>query len=226
MGKNVLVVVAHPDDEVLGCGATIAQHARSGDRVFLIVMADGVSARDGVTVADQTLRSCALQTSSDVLGVAQVTRFDYPDNQLDSVPLLTLVQKLEAKIAEFRPHIIYTHFHGDLNIDHQRTHSAVMTACRPLPDLSVCEIYGFEVLSATEWSTPHIQTFSPTVFIDVTNYLPLKLAALEAYAAEMRPVPHSRSIQHAEILARHRGYCVGLESAEAFVTYRVIKRGN
>lgn len=226
MNKNVLVVVAHPDDEVLGCGATIAQHAALGDRVYLIVMTDGVSARSGVAEADQTLRSNALKLSNNILGVSKVTCFDFPDNQMDSVPLLTLVQTLELEIMKFRPHIIYTHFHGDLNIDHQRTHNAVITACRPLPDSSVSEIYGFEVLSATEWSPSQDRTFSPTVFIDIKNYLPLKLSALEAYAAEMRSAPHSRSIRHAEILARHRGYSVGLEAAEALVTYRVIKKGN
>jgi N-acetylglucosamine malate deacetylase 1 len=226
MRRNILVVVAHPDDEVLGCGATIARHADSGDCVRLIVMADGVTARSGVVSGAHALRAAALTKASEILGISQVTGFEFPDNQLDSIPLLTLVQKLEVEIAEFKPQIVYTHFHGDLNIDHQRTHSALMTACRPLPDSSVGEIYGFEVLSATEWSTPQPQPFSPNVFIDISKYLPKKRAALEAYAAEMRSVPHSRSIEHAEILARHRGYCVGLQAAEAFVAYRLIKRGH
>ncbi len=226
MRRNILVVVAHPDDEVLGCGATIARHADSGDCVHLVVMADGVTARSGVVSGDHALRAAALTKASEILGISRVTGFEFPDNQLDSIPLLTLVQKLEAEIAEFKPQIVYNHFHGDLNIDHQRTHSAAMTACRPLPDSSVREIYGFEVQSATEWSTPQLQPFSPTLFIDISNYLPHKLAALEAYSAEARPVPHSRSIEHVEILARHRGHCVGLEAAEAFVAYRVIKRGD
>lgn len=226
MNKNVLIVAAHPDDEVLGCGATIARHAESGDHVHLIVMADGVTARNDMIAGDQDLRVSALEKSSIILGIKKITCLQLPDNQLDTIPLLDLVQKLEAEIAKFNPHIIYTHFHGDLNIDHQRTHNAVITACRPLPQSTVCEIYGFEVLSATEWSIPQVDSFSPTVFNSIARFLPKKLTALEAYALEMRAIPHSRSIAHAEILARHRGYCVGLEAAEAFVPYRVIKRDN
>lgn len=142
---------------------------------------------------------------------------------MDSVPLLEIVQKLEPIIEEIRPTVICTHHHGDLNIDHRLTHAAVMTACRPIPGSFVREIYGFEVLSSTEWATTRESPFLPNYFVDISQQLQTKLKALEAYAEEMREVPHSRSIQHAEVLARHRGFGIGVDAAEAFEVYRIIR---
>lgn len=141
---------------------------------------------------------------------------------MDSVPLLEIVQKLEPIIREVQPSVVYTHHHGDLNIDHRLTHAAVMTACRPVPGSSVREIYGFEVLSSTEWATQKSLSFLPDYFVDITHQLRIKLDALGVYAEEMRNPPHSRSMAHAEVLAHHRGYSVGVDAAEAFEVYRII----
>jgi LmbE family N-acetylglucosaminyl deacetylase len=141
---------------------------------------------------------------------------------MDSVPLLDIVQDLEPLIQRIAPRLVYTHHHGDLNIDHQMTQRAVMTACRPQPGRSVKEIYGFEVLSSTEWALPQHAPFLPNFFIDISTHLPSKLQALAAYGEEMQLAPHSRSLEHIEFLARHRGHSMGLKAAEAFVVYRII----
>ena len=220
--KKILVVAAHPDDEALGCGGTIARHAIEGDLVHLVLMADGVYSRSNITSEDFERRMAALKSAQSILGISSVDYLGLPDNRMDSIQLLDIVQKLEPIIENKQPTIVYTHHHGDLNIDHRITHEAVMTACRPMPNFSVKEIYGFEVMSSTEWASPIHSTFIPSFFVDISKQLPIKIKALEAYAEEMRSVPHSRSIKHIEVLARHRGYSIGVEAAEAFEVYRVI----
>jgi len=219
----VLVVAAHADDEALGCGGTIAWHVSEGDSVHLVVMADGVNSRSSATVADAEQRNHALYKAQKILGISSIECFGFLDNKMDSIPLLDIVKPLEAAICNIQPSVIYTHHHGDLNVDHQVTHKAVMTACRPIPRSSVKEIYGFEVLSSTEWATPQQYPFIPNLFIDISVELMTKMNAIDAYDKEMRSVPHSRSRTHVELLAKHRGYCVGVDAAEAFMTYRILK---
>jgi LmbE family N-acetylglucosaminyl deacetylase len=221
--KTVLVVAAHADDEALGCGGTIARHVEEGDAVHLVLMADGVHSRSESSETDLARRIEASKRAQSILGASSSQSLELPDNKMDSVPLLEIVQKLEPILAEIQPSVIYTHHHGDLNVDHRLTYAAVMTVCRPVPDLSVREIYGFEVLSSTEWSTQQTSPFLPDYFVDITQQLRTKLDALEAYAEEMRKLPHSRSMSHAEVLAHHRGYSVGVDAAEAFEVYRIIR---
>ena len=221
--KTVLVVAAHADDEVLGCGGTIARHVEEGDTVHIVLMADGVYSRKESSETDFARRIMASKRAQSILGVSFSQSLELPDNKMDSVPLLEIVQTLEPILAEIQPSVIYTHHHGDLNIDHRLTHDAVMTVCRPVPNLSVREIYGFEVLSSTEWATKQNSPFLPDYFVDITRQLQTKLDALEAYAEEMRKPPHSRSIAHAEALAHHRGYSIGVDAAESFEVYRIIR---
>ena len=141
---------------------------------------------------------------------------------MDSVPMLGVVQALEPIVRKIQPERVYTHHHGDLNVDHRVTHQAVLTACRPLPGSSVREILAFEVISSTEWATPGLAPFIPHALVDISAYLPKKLEALAAYELEMRPAPHSRSVEHIEALARHRGNSVGVEAAEGFEVVRMI----
>ena len=221
--KTVLVVAAHADDEALGCGGTIARHVQEGDAVHLVLMADGVHSRRGSSESDLARRIEASKLAQSILGVSSSQSLELPDNKMDSIPLLEIVQKLESILEEIQPSIIYTHHHGDLNVDHRLTHAAVMTACRPLPDSSVREIYGFEVLSSTEWAIQQTSPFLPDYFVNIAQHLRTKLDALEAYAEEMRNPPHSRSMAHVEVLAHHRGYSVGVHAAEAFEVYRIIR---
>jgi LmbE family N-acetylglucosaminyl deacetylase len=218
-----LVVAAHPDDEILGCGGTVARHVAEGDSVKLLIMTDGVSSRLITKQLDKINRTKALKSAAKILGVQNSVQFNLPDNQMDTVPLLEIVKTIEPIIQKERPDIVYTHHAGDLNVDHRKTLAAVLTACRPQPSLSVRQIYGFEILSSTDWSAPQTNQFSPNLFVDISNYLKTKLKALKAYKKEMKPAPHSRSYQHVEILARHRGNSIGFYAAEAFMIIRDLR---
>jgi len=222
MAKNVLVVAAHPDDEVLGCGGTIARHVQDGDTVSVVYMADGVTSRSDSTRDARAERQQASVAAQNILGISHCCSLAYSDNRLDSYPLLELVQELEVLIRRFAPEVVYTHHAGDLNVDHRVTHAAVLTACRPMPLASVREIYAFEVVSSSEWN-PGAIPFVPQVFVDISGFMEKKRLALNAYAVEMRKLPHSRSIEHLEALCVHRGYSVGLPCAEAFMLLRAIK---
>jgi len=223
MNKRILVVAAHADDEALGCGGTICRHVVDGDLVYLVLMADGVHSRAESSEVDFVRRIEASRRAQSILGILFSQSLELPDNKMDSVSLLEIVQRLEPIIEEIQPSIVYTHHHGDLNMDHRLTHAAVMTACRPVPGSSVREIYGFEVLSSTELATQQSSPFLPDYFVDITQQLRTKLDALEAYSEEMRKPPHSRSLAHAQVLAHHRGYSIGVDAAEAFEVYRIIR---
>ncbi len=228
---DVLVIAAHPDDEALGCGGTIVRYAAEGYSVHLAFLADGVGARDepGTELAQQQRealdrRRAAARKAAEILGAASVSFDDLPDNQLDSVPLLDITQRVEALIAEHVPSIVITHHAGDLNIDHRRVHQAVMTACRPQQGHPVRTLLAFEVPSSTEWQPPGSgSAFEPNWFVDISDTLAAKHAALEAYHEEMRDWPHPRSLEAVEHLARWRGATVGCEAAEAFVLLRQLR---
>jgi LmbE family N-acetylglucosaminyl deacetylase len=222
--KIVLVVAAHSDDEALGCAGTIAKHVASGDKVHVLFMTDGISSRHVVNhKMVERERQNSAQKAAAILGTTSIQTLNFPDNKMDSVPLLDITQVLEEVILKIQPEIIYTHHVGDLNVDHQITSKAVMTACRPQPDFCVKEIYVFEVLSSTEWNTPGVEFFSPNVFIDITDYIDLKKQVLEVYSEEMRQSPHSRSVDNALRLNALRGNSVGVDYAEAFELIRMIR---
>ena len=221
MSKVVLIVAAHADDEALGCGGTIARHVAEGDCVHVVFLADGVSSRQGADSTKLERRLVASEQARQILGILTTTFLGLPDNRLDSLALIDIVQPLEIVISKINPVVIYTHHYGDLNVDHRIAHQAVMTACRPSPESKVKEIYTFEVMSSTEWSSVGILPFLPTLFVDISEYLNIKLKSLDAYEMEMRQPPHSRSIAHTTVLARHHGYCVGMVAAEAFMVIRL-----
>lgn len=223
MSKTILVVAAHADDEALGCGGTIARHVAEGDIVHAVFLADGVSAREGSDSHELAQRLVATEQARQVLGIATTTFLGLPDNRLDSLPLIEIIQPLERVICQINPQIIYTHHYGDLNIDHRIAHQAIMTACRATPESSVKEIYTFEVMSSTEWSSVGLAPFLPNLFIDISAYMTIKLQALESYGLEMRPAPHSRSVAHLNYLARHRGHSVGVAAAEAYMVMRMLR---
>jgi N-acetylglucosamine malate deacetylase 1 len=221
INKTVLVIAAHSDDEALGCSGVISKHVSKGDSVHLLFMTDGVTSRSESEDSDNRLTSAL--NASKILRVASFANFNFPDNKMDSVSLLDIVKEVENKISEIQPEIIYTHHIGDLNVDHQTTHKAVVTACRPQSNFCVKEIYAFEVLSSTEWQTPNIMPFSPNVFIDITEYIDIKKQVLEIYSEEMRQPPHSRSIDNALRLNALRGNSIGVDYAEAFELIRMIR---
>ncbi len=224
MTKIVLVIAAHADDEVLGCGGTISRHVGEGDIVYTVIMADGVSSRKENDRKEILDRTAAAERAREILGVKKNYYLEFPDNKMDSICMLEIIQRLESIVEEIRPNIIYTHHRGDLNVDHVVTHQAVLTACRPIPGSCVEAIYAFEIMSSTEWAAPQVSPFLPNHYVDITNYLMKKRSALQEYNIEMREQPHSRSIQNLMALAHFRGNTMGVNSAEAFITIRTIKK--
>ena len=225
---SILVVAAHPDDEVLGCGASIAKWTEAGEEVHVVILAEGVTCRDSVRNPESRIEKLSAleksaQSAGKTLGVSSVRLLNFPDNRMDSVDRLEVIKIVEEQIKLVKPETVVTHHTGDVNIDHQITHQAVVTACRPQPRESVRRLLVFEVPSSTEWQPPSSAlAFQPNWFEDVSGTINRKLQALEAYSSEMRPWPHSRSMQTVEHLARWRGASVGVEAAEAFMLLREV----
>jgi N-acetylglucosamine malate deacetylase 1 len=224
--RRIAAIVAHADDEVLGCGGTLRRHVLAGDEVWVVILADGETSREiGPGGADAVARrEAAAHGAASALGVQHVAIHRFPDNRLDTQALLDIVKVIEGHIDEVAPDTIYTHHAGDLNLDHRCVHQAVVTACRPQPGSGVETLLFFEVASSTEWQTPgSAPAFLPNWFVDVSSTLDAKLKALEAYGDEMREWPHPRSYQGVTHLARWRGAMVGCDAAEAFVLGRRIE---
>jgi N-acetylglucosamine malate deacetylase 1 len=227
--SRVLVVAAHPDDEVLGCGGTAARLVTEGHEVHFAILGEGMTSRHPQrTDADAkqltTLRQQA-HAAAEKVGVKNVVLRALPDNRLDTVPLLEVVKLVEDLVDRVKPEVIYTHHAGDLNIDHGVIHRAVLTATRPLAGQPVLEIYAFEVPSSTEWAFQRIEpSFRPNVFVDITRTIEAKIAAMECYETEARTFPHPRSPEALRALATRWGSVVGCAAAEAFELVRSVRR--
>jgi LmbE family N-acetylglucosaminyl deacetylase len=226
--STILVVAAHPDDEVLGVGATAARRAASGDTVHLAILGEGVTSRAPDRAGAHPAAVAALQDDAravaGMLGAKSVVFGALPDNRFDTVALLDIVKRVEAWVRELVPEIVYTHHPGDLNVDHRLTFQAVLTATRPVPGCRVREVYAFEIPSSTEWAFGRLAApFSPTVFEDVASTIELKVACLERYRAEHRPFPHPRSGEALLATARRWGSVAGLPYVEAFELIRAVR---
>jgi LmbE family N-acetylglucosaminyl deacetylase len=220
--QSVLVVAAHPDDEALGCGGTLARLASRGANICVLLLGEGPTARSGGAEVKRGATTSALAAAT-VLGIRDVRFAALPDNRFDSVPLLDLCQKIEAVGREIDPDLVLTHHAGDLNIDHGLAARAALTAFRPLPGSKNRCVLGFEILSSTEYNPPGLgPAFQPNLYVDITDHLGAKQKALETYGSEMRPWPHPRSHEAVEHLARLRGSHCGCKAAEAFILYRTI----
>jgi LmbE family N-acetylglucosaminyl deacetylase len=226
--NTALVIAAHPDDEVLGCGGTIARLSAEGWAVHVHIVAEGSTSRDDVRdVAKHSanlseLREAA-RTANALLGAASLAFSEMPDNRMDGIELLDIVKLVDSDVQRLRPQLVLTHHAGDVNIDHRIIHDAVIAACRPQPGHSVRELLFFEVASSTEWRPPSSGIpFAPDTYFDISAFLAKKSEALRAYQTEMRPFPHARSIEAVEALARWRGASVGCAAAEAFILGRRI----
>jgi LmbE family N-acetylglucosaminyl deacetylase len=220
---TVLAIVAHPDDEVLGAGGTLARHAARGDQVHFLFLADGTASR-GADERAVARRIQAARSAASALGAFEPSFLQFPDNRLDQIDLLDIVQAIVPVIEKVAPGTIYTHHAGDLNIDHVLCYRAVLTVCRPTSHSSVRRIYGMEIPSSTEWGSPDAASaFLPTRFVDISATAGSKRRALEAYAEELRPFPHPRSFEALDALAAWRGASAGLTAAEAFTVIREIE---
>jgi len=221
--STVVVFAAHPDDDILGCGGTIAKLTQEGSKVHIVFLADGESSRNDITDINSLIqqRKQDAKKALKILGCDSIEFLDFPDNRLDSLDLLDVVKKIEGFIDAYKPYTIFTHYAHDLNIDHQITHNAVVTACRPQPGHCVKELLFFEVPSSTEWNLS--KAFMPNYFVDISSTLSLKIDALNAYKNEMKSFPHPRSIKAIESLSYYRGASSGCGAAEAFIIGRKIK---
>jgi LmbE family N-acetylglucosaminyl deacetylase len=228
MGERVLVVAAHPDDEVLGCGATIARLTREGHEVYLAILGEGSTARHATREAGdpadlKALHECSRRVAA-LLGAKDLFLHGLPDNRFDTVALLDIVKIVEALIERLQPRVVYTHHGGDLNIDHAITSRAVLTATRPIPGSPVRELLMFEVPSSTEWAFQrHAPVFHPTVFTDVRDTIETKVQAVALYEGEARAFPHPRSAEALRAIARRWGSAVGVDAAEAFELVRATR---
>jgi LmbE family N-acetylglucosaminyl deacetylase len=224
---TVLVLAAHPDDEVLGVGGTIARLADEGHDVRIAILGEGITSRfadrgeaDPRLLTD--LHADARRVAAH-LGASECRLIGLPDNRFDTVPLLDVVKIVEELVTELRPETVFTQHGGDLNVDHVVLYRAVLTATRPAAAHPVQSVYAYEVASSTEWAFQQFEpAFRPNVFVDVATTLERKIEAMELYESEARPFPHPRSPEALRAIARRWGSVAGLEAAEAFQLVRRI----
>jgi N-acetylglucosamine malate deacetylase 1 len=219
---RVLNIAAHPDDELLGQGGTVARHARAGDRVTSVIVCDGSAVRYGKDVVHEI--EAASREAAKVLGVTDLRMLGLPEQGLDTLSLIEINQKIEALIEDVRPEIVYTHGPSDINRDHRAILEAVLVATRPFSAPSVREVWLYETASSTEWGGPPLlPPFEPQMFVDITETLELKVRALECYKREVRPWPHPRSAEGIRARARYFGSLAGFQAAEPFRLVRLLR---
>ncbi|OGV49998.1 MAG: GlcNAc-PI de-N-acetylase [Lentisphaerae bacterium GWF2_44_16] len=218
---KILVVAAHPDDEVLGCGGTIRRLVKEKHDVRILILGEGITSRyEKREKADMALVGKLEEKSKKAaacLGVKNISFCKLPDNRFDTIPLLEIIKHIEKVVETFKPEIVYTQHGGDLNIDHCITFRAVMTALRPLKGSCVKELYAYEVASSTEWAFQQFDpSFKANIFVDVSDTMKDKIKAIKVYESETRTFPHPRSQKALESIAARWGSVAGMEAAEAF----------
>ena len=238
---KILVLAAHPDDEVLGMGGLLKKFSTSGHEIKVVFLATGIMARRSgdynnsskYSVSDELMNDMGKQISQlqkdaknalSILGVKNIQFEDFPDNEMDMISNLEITKKIETIIDEFGPDTVYTHSQHDINVDHRQICDATITATRPKKNSNVKEVISFEVPSSTEWYFP--QKFSPNIFVDISKELKFKLKAMQVYKNELREFPHPRSIEALEIIAKRWGTVCGFNAAEAFCLVRSLIQNN
>lgn len=219
MSKNVLVIAAHPDDELLGCGGTLALHARAGDHITAVIACEGESLRYGKAGVGQREHT---RRAAQILGIKDVQMLDFADQRLDTLTLTDLITPLEQVVRDLRPQVVYCQYGGDINRDHYLLFQALLVATRPT-ELYIEAVYAFDTASSTEWAYP--RSFNPDTWVDISSTLDLKLAAMACYESELRLYPHPRSLDALGNRAKAWGNQCCLDSAEVFITVRRITRG-
>jgi len=216
--KNILVIAAHPDDEVLGCGGTVALHTKTGDMVTVVIVCEGESLRYGDKGVGQRSHT---ESAAKILGVANVRQLGFPDQKLDTMTLTAIINPLHDIVTEIQPHIVYCQYGGDINRDHHLLFQAVLVATRPIENY-IKTVYAFDTASSTEWAYPRL--FIPDTWIDISSTLNIKLEAMTCYKSEVRTYPHPRSIKAIRYRAHACGNQACMEAAEVFMTVRKVLR--
>ena len=217
--STVLVVAAHPDDEILGAGGALAKHVDLGDEVHAVIVSEGATSR--YTEGEASVLRVASEQSAAVIGFASLDHLELPDQRLDGSPLIDLTQAIEPILQRLRPSHVYTHSHVDVNTDHGQVARAVWTSCRPYAAPFVERLLAFETPSSTEWAWPTSDNaFLATWFVDIEFTLARKLEAMACYDTELRPYPHPRSIRALTERAAYWGSVAGLVSAEPLTLVR------
>lgn len=219
---KVLAIAAHPDDELLGLGGTLARHHDEGDDVVCVVASEGATTRYGEDAANE-LQQCGI-VAARVLGVRDIRFLGLPDQRLDAQPILSVIQAIEKVVDDVQPDIVYGHHWGDVNRDHRVISEAIMVACRPIGDRFPRSVLLFETPSSTEWSWPDPNSaFIPNHFVDISSTIERKLEAMSYYTSEVRPVPHPRSLEALRSRAAYWGQVITRPFAEAFVVARQVR---
>lgn len=228
--KKIMLVVAHPDDELLGLGATMNKLIEEYNvTTHVIILGEGITSRaDNRDVekwkSELEIHRANIKAAQAAIGYHSVSIYDFADNRFDTVAMLDIVKVIEKEKAAFNPEIIFTHHGGDVNVDHQRTFEAVITACRPMAHEQVKTIISFETPSGTEWRAPtDPRHFLPNMFVSVSEKnIDAKIKGMESYEFEKRSYPHPRSPEALKIQAQRWGVSVGCNFAEAFCIVRNI----
>lgn len=222
--KSIIVFAAHPDDELLGEGGTIRRLVNEGAIAHAVILAEGITSRANSRAEADKNELEELQkdarAAADEIGYSTIDFCGLPDNRMDELDLLDIIKIVSSYVEKYTPDTIFTHHHGDLNIDHRKTCEAVLTACRPVGDYCVKRIYAFETPSSTEWNYEYVEPFKPNVYVDVTNTVEAKIKGMVCYRSESTVYPHPRSTEALRALASYRGSNCGFDKAEAFMLLR------
>ncbi|WNS74812.1 PIG-L deacetylase family protein [Bacillus sp. DTU_2020_1000418_1_SI_GHA_SEK_038] len=221
---RVLVIAAHPDDEILGLGGTIAKHTSQGDEVHILMVTEGSSTqyKDRPEMIKQKKKE--MSKVKDILNIGNIHFVNFPDMRLDTLAHIEVNNPITKAIHKLQPEVVYTHFYGDVNKDHRVIFDSTMVAVRPSADFAVKKVICYNTPSSTEWNVQQGHTaFMPNMYVDITSFLEKKLKALNEYKSEMRKYPHPRSLEAIKIHANYWGSHIGVEAAEAFMLVREIR---
>ena len=224
--KNIRVLAAQPADELLGVGGTVRRFVNEGAIAHALILAEGLTSRGESRAETNHSELLALQEdarrAAAEIGYSGIDFCGFPDNRMDSMDLLDIIKTVSNYVEKYKPDTIFTHHHGDLNIDHRVTCEAILTACRPVGDYCVKRIFAFETPSSTEWNYCYTEPFTPNVYVDVSDTLEAKIRGMACYRTESAEYPHPRSAEALRALGKYRGSNAGFKMAEGFVLLRTV----
>ena len=232
---NILILAAHPDDEILGMGGTIKKFTKTKNNVKIVIFATGIAARRSTNYKNSTSYKADKKTNqkihqqivslrkdaknaAKVLGVTDIEFLDFPDNEMDLISNLQITKVIEKIIKNFKPDQVFTHTNFDVNVDHRALYNATLTATRPKKGSKIKKVFAFEIPSSTEWYFP--TQFSPNVFVNIESEIKSKIQALSKYKTELEDFPHPRSKDALESISKKWGSVSGYNNAEAFYLIR------